>query len=89
MCPRGPIKVEPRLICSSALLFCIPMRRGFRPATFMSLVGASSTFYLSVYGFRQASVLGRFASAHVVSFNMHNLNQIPKRIPGEETRPKW
>src|SRR5438132_8844463 len=62
-----------------------PVRRGFRPATYR----VSRTFYLSAYGLRQASVLGGFAGAHVVIFNLHNLDQIPKGIPGEETRPKW
>ena len=55
----------------------------------MGLTDASRTFYLSAYGLRQPSVLGGFAGADVVTFNVHNLDQIPKRIPGIETRPKW
>src|ERR1700724_4755528 len=66
--------------CCSSSSLAIPMA-----STSMGLAGASRTFYHSARELRQASVLGRFAGAYVVSFNTHNLDQIPKRIPSEET----
>ena len=49
------------------------------------VAGTPLTSHLSLF----TSALPRFAGADVVTFNVHNLDQIPKGIQSEETRPKW
>ena len=43
---------------------------------------------ITAYCLLFTSVFRRLTRAHVVTFHVHNLDQISKRIPGEETRPE-
>ena len=83
MRPRSPAVMRPSITNSDSAVFAWLMTAVNPIEDLSSESEGNTTFSLD------ASVLGCFSGADVVTFKVHNLDQIPKGIPGVETRPKW